>query len=121
MKIKLKGIFNHRSYEIEELSILLHKNGKTIFRWIGDGLKIVPESKKPILIMGSDLKEFIKKKNSKKKKVKLTSCQFYCLSCKKGVRGKRGSSEKKDNRKTALCSVCNGRVSRIFKPYRKGL
>lgn len=116
LRINPKGIFKHRSYTIEELSVLLSKNEKTLLRWIENGLKIVPESKKPILIMGFDLKEFLRKKNSKKK-VKMNPNQFYCLSCKKAVYAKRGSIEKLSNRKIALCSVCKGRIGRIIKPY----
>jgi len=119
-KISPKGIFSHRSYKIEELSVILSKNGKTLLRWIDSGLKTIPESKKPILIMGSDLKEFLRAKYSKKK-VKLNRNQFYCLSCKKAVYGKRGSIENLSNRKIAVCVVCRGKIVRITKPYQKGL
>lgn len=115
-----KGIFCHRSYTIEELSLLLGKNQKTLLRWIDNGLRIVPESKKPILIMGFDLKEFLKKK-SIKKKVKLNRNQFYCLSCKSAVYAKRGSIEKLTNRKIGICCVCSSKIGRIIKPYQKGL
>lgn len=115
-----KGIFSHRSYTIEELSLLLDKNQKTLLRWIDDGLRIVPESKKPILIMGFDLKEFLKKK-SIKKKIKLNRNQFYCLSCRGAVYAKRGSIEKLTSRKIGICGVCNNKIGRIIKPYQKGL
>jgi len=120
VKINPKGIFSHRSYTTEELSVLLSKDKKTLLRWIDKGLKTIPESKKPILIMGSDLKEFLRKKKSKRK-MKLNRNQFYCLSCKQAVYAKRGSIEKLSNRKIALCRVCNGRTSRIIKPYQKRL
>ena len=117
-KINPKGIFKHRSYKIEELAVILSKNEKTLLRWIDNGLKTIPESKKPILIMGSDLKVFLRKKGSKKK-VKLSRNQFYCFSCRQAVYAKRDSIERLGNRKVALCRVCNGRVSRIIKPYQK--
>ena len=120
LKINPKGIFGHRSYTIEELSLHLSMNQKTLLRWIDAGLETIPESKKPILIMGSDLKEFLRKKNTKKK-VRLNRNQFYCLSCKRAVLAKRGSIDQSSNRKIALCSVCSGRISRIIKPYQKGL
>lgn len=119
-KINPKGIFKHRSYTIEELAGLLGKNEKTLSRWIDSGLKTIPESRKPILIMGSDLKEFLRNKYSKKK-VKMDRNQFYCLHCKKAVYAKRGSIEKLSNRKIALCCVCSGKVVRIIKPYQKRL
>lgn len=117
-KINPKGIFSHRSYTIEEMSGLISKSQKTLLRWIDNGLKTVPESKKPILIMGFDLKEFLKKKNTKKK-VKLNRNQFYCLSCKEAVYVKKGSIKKLSNRKIGVCAVCTGRVVRIIKPYQK--
>ena len=70
--------------------------------------------------MGFDLKEFLKKKNTKKK-VKLDRNQFYCLSCRKAVYAKRGSIEKVSSRKIGVCGVCNGKIGRIIKPYQKGL
>jgi hypothetical protein len=117
-KINPKGVYRHRSYTIEELSALLSKNKKTLLRWIDSGLKTIPESKKPILIMGSDLKEFLRNKYSKKK-AKLKRNQFYCLACKKAVYAKRGSIEIFNNQKRALCRVCNGKICRIIKPYQK--
>ncbi len=101
------------SYTIKELSGLLSVNEKTCLRWIESGLKTIPESKKPILILGSDLKEFLRVKNSKMK-VTLNRSQFYCLSCKAATYAKRGSIVKTNNKKVALCRVCNGRMSRII-------
>lgn len=117
-KTSPKGVFRHRSYTIEELSDLLDKDKKTISRWIDEGLETVPESKRPILIMGSDLKKFLRDRYSKRK-VKMSCNQFYCFHCKKAVYAKRGSLENFGNRKTALCSVCRGKISRITKPYQK--
>lgn len=120
IKISPKGVYKHRSYTIEELSALLGKTEKTLFRWIELGLNIIPESKRPILIMGSDLKEFLGNKYSKKK-VKLNRSQFYCFTCKEAVYAQKGSIKKLGNRKIAVCRACRGKVSKIFKPYREGL
>lgn len=113
VKINPKNICKHRSYTIKELSSLLCINQRTCSRWIDEGLEIIPDGKKPILINGNDLKKFIKKKKLKKK-VKLKRYQFYCLTCKKATSAKRGSIKTLSNKKTALCRVCNGRMSRIF-------
>ncbi|MEI6843218.1 MAG: helix-turn-helix domain-containing protein [bacterium] len=118
-KINPKGLCGHRSYTIEELSSLLKKTEKTLSRWIEKGLKTIPDSKRPILIIGSDLKEFLRNMYSKKKKGKLNRNQFYCLKCKKAVYAKKGSIKKLSNRKIALCRVCKGEISRIIKPYQK--
>lgn len=106
------------SYTIKELSDELGINKKTCLRWIASGLKIVAGSKKPILIMGSDLKDFSRNKDSKKR-VKLKRNEFYCFSCRVPRQAKRGSIKKLKDTKTGVCYVCNGKMSRIFKPYQK--
>lgn len=99
------------SYTIKELSDCLNVNEKTCLRWIEKGLPVIPGGKKPIFILGSDIKDFLRKKDSKKK-VKLKRNEFYCLTCKAARNAKRGSIRKFKNRKTALCRVCNGKMSR---------
>jgi len=106
------------NYTIKELSKDLGVNEKTCLRWIAEGLKIVPGSKKPILIMGSEAKKFLRNKDAKKK-VKLKRNEFYCLPCRAPRRAKRGSIKRLKNKKTAICSVCNGKMCRIFEPYQK--
>jgi hypothetical protein len=73
----------------------------------------VPGGKKPILMRGSEIKEFLKKKDSKKK-VELKRNEFYCLTCKAPRRAKRGSLKRLSKHKTALCCVCNGKMSRTI-------
>lgn len=119
-RIDCRGVNKYKSYTTEELQPLLHVNKKTIYRWIEKGLKVVPESKKPLLIRGSDLKEFHKNKDSKKK-FTLKKNEFNCLKCKAPRRAKRGSIETFNDRKTGICSVCNGKMSRTIAPYQKGL
>jgi hypothetical protein len=107
-------------YAIKELPKLLSVDKKTVRRWIAEkGLKTVPGSKHPILILGSDLKEFLRNKDSKKKIGKLKRNEFPCLHCNAARRAKRGSIKELGNRKIGLCSVCNRKMSRIFKPHEK--
>jgi len=119
-KINPKGIKKHMSYNIKQLSDILCVNEKTCLRWIDAGLQVVEEGKKPILITGSDLKVFLKNKDSKKK-VHLKRNEFYCLRCKVPRHAKRESVETLSDRKVGICSVCNGKMTRIIKPYQKGL
>lgn len=100
------------SYTIEEICEALGVTPKTCYRWIGSGLPTIPESKKPILIFGSELKEFIREKR-KKRKVSLGRSQFYCLKCRGAVFAKRGTIKVFQNRKTAQCRVCNGLLNRL--------
>jgi hypothetical protein len=119
-RINRAGISKHMSYKIKELSEVLCINEKTCLRWIDDGLQIVPGSKKPILIMGSDVTEFLRNKDAKNK-VHLKRNEFYCLRCKAPRRAKRGSIETLSDRKVGICSVCSGKMARIIKPHQKGL
>lgn len=111
------------NYTIKELCAALVIKGKpvsekTIFRWIDLGLEIVARDKKQILIMGSAVKEFLRKKDAKKK-VKLKRCEFYCLTCKAARTAKRGTIRRLKNRKTGECRVCRGKLSRTFQPSQK--
>ena len=101
------------SYTIRELSETLSVDEKTCLRWIDRGLKIVPGGMKPILLLGSEIKEFLKEKNSRKR-IKLKQNEFYCFTCKAPRNAKRGSTCELHDRKTALCRVCNGKMSRTI-------
>lgn len=112
-RISCQKIHSNISYTIKELSYELNVTEKTCHRWIASGLKIVEGRKKPILIMGSDVKEFLKNKNSKKK-VSLKRHEFYCFTCKLPRSAKRGSIQKAKKKKTGACCVCSGKMSRTI-------
>lgn len=101
------------SYTIKQMSESLEVSEKTCHRWIENGLPIITNGKKRILILGSDIKEFLRKKDLKKK-TKLKRSEFYCLTCKAARSAKRGSLRKLQKQKMALCRVCNGRMSRTI-------
>ena len=73
---------------------------------------------KPILIRGSDIKDFIYQKNSKRK-FKLKSNEFNCMGCKAPGRAKRGTITESDDTRKGICRVCNSKMTRKIKPYRK--
>jgi hypothetical protein len=108
-------VHKHRSYTIKELSMLLHRNEKTCSRWIEQGLKTVSD-KKPFLILGGDLTEFLRNRKTMKK-ILVGRNQFLCFGCKAGRYAKRGSIVKTATRKTGLCRVCNGKMSKTIKPH----
>jgi hypothetical protein len=108
------------AYTIKELTGLLHKTEKTIERWMGAGLLIVPGGKKPILILGDDLIEFLKNKDEKNK-VKLKRSEFFCMGCKAPRRAKRGSLKILSDRKEGECDVCSGKMSKLIKSRRQVL
>jgi hypothetical protein len=118
-KIKSK-----RSYNSTEISALLGINRKTFNRWIkGGGLRVIERDVSPILVMGADLIEFIKKKRLRRK-IPIKDNEFYCLKCRRAVKPKKGSEQTiktgntigKDNhelfRFTAVCEFCGKEINR---------
>ena len=112
-KFNPKGIYKHMSYTVKELTMILSVNEKTLYRWMDSGLKAVPGGDSPLLILGSELQEFLRHKDAKKK-VQLKRSEFYCFTCKRPRRAKKGSIRTFRGKKTAYCSVCSGKMSRII-------
>ena len=117
-KIKLR-----KSYSITEIASLLGIDRKTCSRWIkNDGLKVIEENVSPILVMGADLEDFIRKKRAKNK-ISLKENESFCLKCRKGVIAKIGSEEiiktgkriGKENReqlrKIGICENCGTKIN----------
>ena len=70
---------SHRSYTVEEIADLysIHKN--TVREWIKNGLEVC-DSKRPTLVKGSVLKEFLSRRRLSKKRPCLPD-EMYCLKC----------------------------------------
>jgi hypothetical protein len=112
-RINSQKIYGHLCYTIKELSEALGVSEKTCLRWIAIGLKTIDGGKKPILISGHEAKDFLRKKDAKKK-VTLTRNQFYCFTCKGARHAKRGSIKKSGDKKSGTCSVCSGKMCRTI-------
>lgn len=67
------------TYEINEAAIVLGKSPATIRNWIKDGLPVM-SSKKPYLLSGADIRDYLRAKN-KAAKTPLKPNELYCLSC----------------------------------------
>jgi hypothetical protein len=69
----------HRNYTVEDISnrFDIHKN--TVRGWIKQGLPVI-DDKRPILILGRDLFDFIQARRSKNKRPCKPN-QMYCLRC----------------------------------------
>ncbi len=130
-KYNVHLIKERASYSVEEVSSLFVISKKTCLRWIeNDGLKVIEENTKPLLIMGKTLKEFLLIKR-KKGKVALMDGQYYCLKCHKPVKAKQGSeqvvktghrigTERHEQFKNmAICEFCETKVNRFLGVYRK--
>ena len=70
----------HRNYTVEEVSFLydIHKN--TVRDWIKKGL-LALDNKRPILILGNELRRFLEERRKKNKRP-CKPGQIYCLKCK---------------------------------------
>ena len=69
----------HRNYTVEEIARLFSMHKNTILRWIKDGLVTI-DNKRPMLILGDVLVEFIKKRRTKNKQT-CKPGELYCVRC----------------------------------------
>lgn len=125
MKYNLSKIRRKTAYTTQEISQLLKVNRKTIFRWFKEGLVLMDANQNPKLVMGDDLKSFIKAKRELKQ-LKLNWDEFYCLRCRKAVLAKRGSEQTEKTGKNigssnreqemiyAKCKECSGSIARLL-------
>jgi len=112
------------SYSMTEISSLLGIDRKTCRRWIqNEGLEVIEKNVSPLLIMGSDLIEFVKNKRLKRKKP-LEKDEYFCFKCHKVVKAQIGSEQLvktgkrigKDNheqiRKIGSCEICGTKINK---------
>ena len=107
----------HRSYTVEEVSCLFSVHKNTVREWVKKGLRIC-DNQRPMLILGSDLREFIQAKNTKRKQ-KCRLYEMYCLRC-------RAPRKPADNmieyepisnitgRLIGICSCCEGIINKFI-------
>jgi excisionase family DNA binding protein len=69
----------HRNYTIAEVAALLGVHKHTVRRWIAAGLPTT-DAKRPLLVHGADLREFLESRAPIKQKCR--PGEFFCLSCK---------------------------------------
>jgi len=69
----------HRSYTVEEIARLLGKHKNTVRNWVKDALATI-DDKRPMLILGTDLVEFLQARRVKNKQ-SCKSGQLYCVRC----------------------------------------
>jgi helix-turn-helix protein len=71
----------HRNYTVEEIATVFKAHKNTVRRWIKDGLPTI-DQRRPTLIFGRDLAEFLHTKRQKNKRP-CRPDEIYCVRCKK--------------------------------------
>ena len=83
-----------------------------------------------MLVMGEDLKEFLKNMREDRK-TELKENEFFCFSCKKNVQARAGTEQIIKTGKTigknhadqlkkiGVCEICSKGVGRFLKVYKK--
>ena len=75
-----RAIKKHHCYTVEEGAEVIGAHPKTIRAWIRSGLPTL-SSKKPMLILGAHLQDYLAGCSASKKQP-LSPNEFYCLRCK---------------------------------------
>jgi DNA-binding transcriptional MerR regulator len=68
------------SYSFEEISEKLNVHIRTVQIWHKHGLNVIDEAKKPYLVYGVELKQFLKAKQQSQKHP-LKTGEFFCTKC----------------------------------------
>lgn len=72
------GIKIHRNYTVDEVARNLGVAKATVRRWIKSGLPALTE-RRPAIILGSDLAQFLSASKSPRQTCRLDEC--YCVKC----------------------------------------
>lgn len=69
-----------RSYTIKEIAEVYGRHSQTVQRWLKQGLKPIEGISNPYLIMGEEVRRFLKERRLKRK-YSLKPGEFFCPKC----------------------------------------
>lgn len=107
----------HRNYTVEEVAHLFSVHKNTVRSWVKHGLA-TSDDKRPMLILGSSLKQYLQLKRESNKR-KCLPFEIYCVRCRlpqlpaenmadyEPINGSMG-------RLIGLCPSCNGIINKYF-------
>lgn len=103
-----RAVKSHESYTVEEAASNQRVAKGTVRRWLKTGLPALTE-KRPCLILGGDLVDFLKGRKRPKQTCKPEEC--YCFKCKAPRKAAFGEAEYKplnlsNGQLIALCGRC---------------
>jgi len=108
----------NRNYTVAEIAVLYDVHKSTVKTWLRRGLKRI-DNQRPYIILGSDLKQFIKDRRGINKR----SCELgeiYCMKCREPRTPEQGSTvfeteTSRYGRIKANCNVCDSAMNRYFR------
>ncbi|NTV13946.1 MAG: helix-turn-helix domain-containing protein [Desulfobulbaceae bacterium] len=100
----------HRNYTVEDITKLFGSHKNTVRDWVKGGLAVI-DDKRPMLILGRDLVEFLKARRGKNKRP-CKPGQLYCLRCRApqypaGEMAEYKVVTEKFGNLIAICPACN--------------
>ena len=109
----IKNTLNYSTNDIAEL-YRIHK--RTVQEWYKQGLTRI-DDRKPYLVLGAHLKEFLENRQ-KKRKTKCRIDEFFCCKCKSPRKAWENLVDLKIlNHKNllimGLCDICNTKINKI--------
>ena len=104
-----------RSYTIDEVARTLEVHRNTVRHWIKTGLPVI-DDKRPVLMLGSDLAEFLTRRRHARRQPCLAG-QMFCLKCRKpqepaGQMADYVASSATSGTLVGICPACNGLIYR---------
>jgi len=105
----------HRAYIVEEIASLFGMHKNTVRHWIKDGLNTI-DDKRPMLILGHVLVEFLKARRVKNKQP-CKPGELYCVRCRAPKLPAGGMADycpitEKFGNLVAICPDCNSLMNR---------
>lgn len=105
----------HRNYTVDEVARLYDVHRNTVRHWIAQGLAVC-DDRRPTLILGAALAEFLSRKRAKHKRP-CGSGQIYCVGCRAPQRPAEGMADYKPLTATSgnligLCPQCESMIFR---------
>lgn len=108
----------NRNYSISEIAVLYGVHKSTVKTWLRRGLKRI-DNQRPYIILGRDLKQFIKDLRSLKKR----PCELgeiYCMKCRTPRIPMQGSTvfeteSVRYGRIKASCNACHSSMNKYFR------
>jgi hypothetical protein len=99
-----------RSYTIDEVARTLEVHRNTVRHWIKAGLPVI-DDKRPILILGSDLAEYLLRRREARRQP-CRAGQMFCLKCRKpqepaGQMADFVASSANSGALVGICPACN--------------